>query len=141
MAETKPQSVCAGVVIQQIENNPRVLLLQRISGGEEWWTFPGGGQEAGESTERCLAREFQEELGRSAQVMRHLFSRLGRGAKGQLINLHVFLVALVGVGYDVKFNGEHCGFAWMSRQDVANCPHLTEVTRECLKVLVETGVL
>lgn len=40
-----------------------VLLIHRIKGGQEYWVFPGGGVEQGETQETALQREALEELG------------------------------------------------------------------------------
>ncbi len=48
-----------------IWKNGRLLITQRPKGGhlEDYWEFPGGKQEKGESLTRCLEREIDEELG------------------------------------------------------------------------------
>ena len=43
-----------------IKNN-QVLLMHRKKEGKEYWTFPGGGIEDGETGEEAVAREVKEE--------------------------------------------------------------------------------
>jgi mutator protein MutT len=52
-----------------------ILIAQRRVGDhlENLWEFPGGKREPGESFERCLARELQEELGVTVRVGRLVY--------------------------------------------------------------------
>ncbi len=58
------------VVAAVIEKEGKVLVARRkpglVAGG--MWEFPGGKLEDGETAERCLERELEEELGVSARV-------------------------------------------------------------------------
>lgn len=40
-----------------------ILLIHRINNGEEYWVFPGGGIEEGETPEEAVVREVKEETG------------------------------------------------------------------------------
>jgi 8-oxo-dGTP pyrophosphatase MutT (NUDIX family) len=44
-----------------IVQNDKVLLVKEVS--DEWWAFPGGGVDHGETVESTLTREVEEELG------------------------------------------------------------------------------
>lgn len=44
-----------------IVKDGKVLLVKEQD--DEWWSFPGGGIDYGESTEHALGRELPEELG------------------------------------------------------------------------------
>jgi 8-oxo-dGTP diphosphatase len=58
------------VVAAVIERDGKVLVARRkpglVAGG--MWEFPGGKLEDGETPEKCLERELEEELGVSARV-------------------------------------------------------------------------
>lgn len=47
----------AGIVIK----DGKVLVMHRINKGDEYWVFPGGGQEEGETLNQTAVREIDEE--------------------------------------------------------------------------------
>ena len=53
-----------------VRMNGKVLLARRAPGSkhEDFWEFPGGKLEHGESLHECLKRELSEELGVSSMV-------------------------------------------------------------------------
>lgn len=44
-----------------IKKDNQVLLIHRFKNGDEYWVFPGGGVESGETNDQALAREVMEE--------------------------------------------------------------------------------
>lgn len=52
-----------------ITRDSKVLLIHRRKNGEEYWVFPGGGVEEGETWEQALVREVKEEL--NLEVLNH----------------------------------------------------------------------
>lgn len=55
MARTKNR--VTGVIIR----DGKILLIHRFKNGKEYWVFPGGGVESGETLEEGLHREILEE--------------------------------------------------------------------------------
>lgn len=52
----------------------RILLMHRIKPGEDYYVFPGGGVEDGESIEQAAIREVREELSLDASGAKELFT-------------------------------------------------------------------
>lgn len=50
-----------------IVQNNKVLLVKEAS--DDWWAFPGGGVDHGETVESSLLREIEEELGVPAKAV------------------------------------------------------------------------
>ena len=46
----------------------KILLIHRINNGKEYYVFPGGGQEEGETREEALKREILEETSIEVQA-------------------------------------------------------------------------
>lgn len=47
----------AGIVMR----DGKVLVMHRVNKGDEYWVFPGGGQEEGETPDQTAVREIDEE--------------------------------------------------------------------------------
>ena len=61
------------VVCAVIVNKGRIFACQRGYGEwKDWWEFPGGKIESGESPEEALQREIREELAIDITIDRHL---------------------------------------------------------------------
>ena len=82
------------VVAAIIERGGRVLVSQRGPGvGHPGrWEFPGGKREPGESLERCLERELDEELGITVRVGRRVWTTRHQYPGRAPVELHFFLV-------------------------------------------------
>jgi ADP-ribose pyrophosphatase len=60
-----PRAISAVIAVQ----DDKVLLVKEVlENGKEYWIFPGGGVEFGESTEDAAVREMKEEIGLSVKI-------------------------------------------------------------------------
>lgn len=59
-----------GVVIK----DNKVLLIKRFNNGKQYYVFPGGGVEEGETVEEALIRELKEETSLNIKVSRKLWT-------------------------------------------------------------------
>jgi len=57
-------------------NDGKVLLIHRISHGKEYYVFPGGGVEKGESIEQAVMREIQEETSLNVKIEKLLYHHI-----------------------------------------------------------------
>ena len=65
----KSIEVAAAIII----NNGKIFACQRGYGEwKDWWEFPGGKLESGETPEDALLREIREELSIEISINRHL---------------------------------------------------------------------
>lgn len=66
-----------------IIRNDEILLMHRLKDGEEYFVFPGGGVEKGESTKDAVIREIKEELGLEITINRLLFVQTNKYDPGR----------------------------------------------------------
>jgi mutator protein MutT len=59
----------------------QILLIHRIKDGREYWVFPGGGVESGETAEQAVIREVEEETSLMADNISLLFEQFNAGRK------------------------------------------------------------
>lgn len=114
-----------------------VLIAQRRAGAVlgGLWEFPGGKLEAGETAERCLAREFAEELGLAVVVGRAL-SVIGHRYDHGAVRLEPFWCRLRGGRAQRPRSLGVARWRWVSADRLdrfafpaANGPLLAEVAR------------
>ncbi len=71
MSETKKTvHVAAAVILRTNSNKTKEVFATQRGYGEfkDWWEFPGGKIESGESGEQAIVREIQEELATTIKV-------------------------------------------------------------------------
>ena len=103
------------VVAAIICKEGRVFATQRGYGEwKDWWEFPGGKMEAGESPEEALVREIREEL--SAEISVDRFLRTVEFDYPSFhLTMHCFLCSLKGAGLHLN---EHEAARWLAPEDL-----------------------
>jgi len=98
-----------------IQKDGRFLIAKRQKGGHlaDYWEFPGGKQERGESLQACLEREIEEELGLKTKAG-HVLLVVEHEYETKLINLHVMECAIL-VGEPMSLECQE--FKWVDPAD------------------------
>lgn len=122
--EKKQIHVSAAVIVRgeadslQADGNTsgkRVFATQRGYGEwKDWWEFPGGKIEEGESAENAVAREIREELATEICVERRLCTVEYDYPKFHLV-MECFLCRVVSGKLTLL---EHENAAWLSREEL-----------------------
>ena len=104
--------VTAALIVRQ----GKILVARRPYGTRHagWWEFPGGKQESGETLEACLAREIQEELSLTIDVVRP-YARVEHDDGEIALTLHAFLCRPVDLDVGAHPAGQPMGGAGGSR--------------------------
>jgi len=103
------------VVAAIIRREGRVFATQRGHGEwKDWWEFPGGKMEAGESAEEALMREIREELSTEISVDEMLCNVEYDYPKFHL-TMHCFLCSLIT---DAMYLNEHEAARWLTKEEL-----------------------
>ena len=108
---------CIEVVAAIIRRDDMVLATQRGYGEwKDWWEFPGGKIEAGETPEEALLREIREELSTEISVDQFLCTVEWDYPKFHL-TMHCYLCSLIG---DSLHLNEHEAARWLAPAELAS---------------------
>jgi mutator protein MutT len=113
------RAVTVVVTAAVVERNGRFLVTRRPLGVHlaGFWEFPGGKCDAGETLERCLARELDEELAVDARVGPEMFT-ITHDYPDRSVELHFFRCEVVGeprprLGQEMR---------WVTRAEMKSLP-------------------
>jgi 8-oxo-dGTP diphosphatase len=81
-----------------LDDHIRILIMEHVRPGGNYWVLPGGGVEVGESLEKTLEREISEELGVGCDVGKLV-------AVGELITSNRHVVDFFFAGKLARFEG------------------------------------
>ena len=98
MYVNEPQRNRGAAVIIETD---KVAVIKRNRDGKEYYVFPGGGIENGESPEQAAIREVFEEVGVEINIIEHLGTVEFRGMQ------HYFLANIVGGTFGTGQGGEY----------------------------------
>jgi len=130
----KQIEVVAAIVCKE----DRIFATQRGYGEwKDWWEFPGGKMEVGETPEDALVREIREEL--SAEIsVGELLTTVEYDYPKFHLTMHCFLCTLVG---DALHLNEHEAARWLTKDELDSVKWLPadEIVIEELKDYVNEG--
>lgn len=103
------------VVAAVIKLGHRIFATQRGYGDfKDYWEFPGGKMEAGESPEEALMREIREELATEIAVDRFLCT-VEHDYPSFHLTMHCYLCHIVSGGLELR---EHEAARWLSKRSL-----------------------
>lgn len=103
------------VVAAIIEKDGKIFATQRGYGDyKDWWEFPGGKIEPGESSEEALVREIWEEL-RAEVKVGDLFYTVEYDYPRFHMIMQCYLCKLISDGYELT---EHEDARWLGADDI-----------------------
>ena len=103
------------VVAAIIRKGDKIFATQRGYGDwKDWWEFPGGKMEAGETPEQALVREIREELSTEIRVDKFL-STVEWDYPAFHLTMHCYMCSLLSEGLHLN---EHEAAKWLGKEDL-----------------------
>ena len=103
------------VVAAIIRKGDKIFATQRGYGDwKDWWEFPGGKMEAGETPEQALAREIREELDAEISIDKFLYTLEWDYPQFHL-TMHCYMDSLLS---DALHLNEHEAARWLSKEEI-----------------------
>ena len=103
------------VVAAIIRKDDKIFATQRGYGDfKDWWEFPGGKMEAGETPEEALKREIREELSTEISVDEFLCT-VEYDYPNFHLTMHCYLCTLVGEALHLN---EHEAAKWLAEDEL-----------------------
>ncbi|ASP37805.1 DNA mismatch repair protein MutT [Bacterioplanes sanyensis] len=72
-----------------LNESQQILLIHRIKNDREYWVFPGGGIEAGETAEQAVIREVKEETSLIAKSVALVFEQFNADRKESYFSVDI----------------------------------------------------
>ena len=105
------------VVAAIIRKGDKIFATQRGYGDwKDWWEFPGGKMEAGESPEQALVREIREELSTEIRVDKFL-STVEWDYPAFHLTMRCYICSLLSEGLHLN---EHEAAKWLGKDDLSS---------------------
>ena len=116
----KVKTRAVGILI----NDNKVLLIHRTRDGKEFWVFPGGGQEDGETVEEAVVREIEEDASIKCKTDRLLYKHIYSNLDNQ--EHHFYLCKYIsGLPKLASYNEFHN----MQEEDQSFVPKWIDITK------------
>ena len=109
------QSEQVRAVAAIIRKGDKIFATQRGYGEwKDWWEFPGGKMEAGETPEEALVREIREELSAEISVDKFICT-VEYDYPAFHLTMHCFLCSLIGEALHLN---EHEAAKWLGKGEL-----------------------
>ena len=108
-----------GAVITREKNDEIEFLIVKRSDKENYWEYPKGHQDKGETDLETLHRELEEEIGlKRPNIIKNFQHRISyKSSKG---TKRVLLYFLVLINEDIQLSEEHSDYKWLRLEDVTS---------------------
>ena len=124
------------VVAAIIRRGDRIFATQRGYGDfKDWWEFPGGKMEAGETPEQALAREIREELDAEISIDKFLYTVEWDYPQFHL-TMYCYMASLLT---DALHLNEHEAARWLTRDEIHSVNWLPADEILLPKIVAELG--
>ena len=124
------------VVAAIIRRGDKIFATQRGYGDfKDWWEFPGGKMEAGETPEQALAREIREELDAEISIDKFLYTVEWDYPQFHL-TMHCYMASLLTDALHLK---EHEAARWLTRDEIHSVNWLPADEILLPKIVAELG--
>ena len=121
------------VVAAIIREEDKIFATQRGYGDfKDWWEFPGGKMEPGETPEEALVREIKEELSTDISVDKFLYT-IDYDYPTFHLTMHCYMCSLLN---DALHLNEHEAAKWLSRDEIYSVNWLPADV-ELLPIIIE----
>ena len=106
-----------GIILKEYNNTKQILLIYRKAHGD--WTFPKGHCEEGETPERTVVREINEETGLNVEIVKKLpaLEYIGRHL-GNPVCINMFLLKPLTMQLKTESSGDE--LKWITIDNVVN---------------------
>ena len=103
-------------VVAAIIRKDNIIFATQRGYGEfkDWWEFPGGKMEAGETPEQALVREIHEELDTDISIDKFLYTVEWNYPKFHL-TMHCYICSLLSESLHLN---EHEAARWLTKEDI-----------------------
>ena len=124
------------VVAAVIRKDDKIFATQRGYGEwKDWWEFPGGKMELGETQEEALEREIREELSTDISVDEFLCTVEYDYPKFHLV-MHCYMCSLLT---DSLHLNEHEAAKWLGREELTSVKWLPADVEVIERLLLKLG--
>jgi len=103
------------VVAAIIRKEDKIFATQRGYGDfKDWWEFPGGKMEDGETPEDALVREIREELSTDIRIDKFLYT-VDYDYPNFHLTMHCYICSLLSEAMHLN---EHEAARWLKKEDI-----------------------